>query len=291
MGVVYRAHQILMDRVVALKLLPPELTKNQKFVEEFLAEARSAGRLNHPNLIRVHEVGKSGDVYYYSMEYIEGFTLGELMDECENGVLDPKRAVGIILQVAAALDHGLRASIIHREIRPDSIMITDGDVAKLSDLGLVKDEETRFLEGENAHYVAPEQAKGGVVDTRTDIYCLGCCLFHAITGEPPFEGAGPKEVLGRRLLSDPPDPQKINPELPEDIALLCRKMMARDPGDRYQTPAELSLAIRELSYFMPTTGSEVIQAAQGQKRHSRPTLRMRNRGKFRTGARRRRYRR
>lgn len=289
MGVVYRAHQISMDRVVALKILPPERTRNQKFVEDFREEARNAGRLNHPNLIRVHEVGKSGDVHYYSMEYVEGLTLGELMDECEGGRLDPKRAMGIFLQVAAALDHGLRAGIIHREIRPDSIMVTDGDLAKLSDLGLVKDEESRFLQGENAHYVAPEQAKGGEVDTRSDIYCLGCCLFHCLTGEVPFQGGGPKEVLGRRLLAETPDPRKINPNLPDDVAALCLKMMARDPGDRFQTPAELSRAVRELSYFMPTTASEPVPAVKPRPR-SRITGRARGR-KTRLTGRRRRYRR
>src|SRR6185295_539414 len=115
MGIVYKAVQLSMDREVALKVLPPERTKDTKFIESFLAEARNAGRLNHPNLIRVHEVNKSGSLYFYSMEYIEGQRLDEIMDECDNGRLDPKQAVNIFSQVASALDYGLKAGIVHRE--------------------------------------------------------------------------------------------------------------------------------------------------------------------------------
>jgi serine/threonine protein kinase len=252
MGTVYRAHQISMDRIVALKVLTQ--TKNQAFVEQFLTEARNAGRLNHPNLIRVHEVGRSGTLYYYSMEYVDGLTLGELMDEFEGGRLDPKRAVNIFLQIAAALDHGYRMNIIHREIRPKSIMITEGDQAKLDGLGLTKDETTRFLMGENAHYVAPEQAKGQQPDTRSDMYCLGCCLFHALTGEPPFTGGGPKEILGRRIIVEPPDPRQVNPAIPDELAVICMKMMARDNKARYQTPAELVDALKKVNLVPPAAG-------------------------------------
>lgn len=252
MGVVYRAHQISMDRIVALKVLPANKTKDQAFVQQFLTEARNAGRLNHPNLIRVHEVGRSGDNYYYSMEYVDGLNLGEMMDEFEGGRLDSRRAVNIFAQVAAALDHGFRSGIIHREVRPDSIMVTEGDQAKLDSLGLIKDEDTRFLQGENAYYVAPEQVKSGTVDTRSDIYSLGCCLFHCLTGEPPFEGGGPKEVLGRRLLAEPPDPAAYNPEVPRELADICRKMMARDNKDRYQTPADVMEGLKAITFAAPS---------------------------------------
>lgn len=251
MGVVYRAHQISMDRGVALKVLPASKTKDQRFVERFLTEARNAGRLNHPNLIRVHEVGKSGDLYYYSMEYVEGLTLGELMDEFEGGRLDAKRVVSVFTQVTAALDHGFRMGIIHREIRPNAIMITEGDQAKLHDLGLTKDEGSRFLEGENAYYVSPEQAKGAEADTRSDLYSLGCCVYHALTGEPPFQGGGPKEILGRRLLTEPPDPSEVNTDVPVELAAICMKMMARDPNNRFQTPAELMEAMRQVTLASP----------------------------------------
>ena len=252
MGVVYRAHQVSMDRIVALKVLPAARTKDQRFVEEFLTEARNAGRLNHPNLIRVHEVvkkdvGKSGEIYYYSMEYVEGQRLDEWMDECEGGRLNPKEAIDVFVQVAAALDYGYRFKVIHREIRPNTIMVAEDGQAKLADLGLTKGESTRFLDGENAYYVAPEQAKGLPVDTRTDIYSLGCCLFHCLTGEAPFWGGPPKEVLNRRFEIPTPDPCEMNPDVPADIAEIVVKMMARDPMERYQTPAEVMDALKRIA--------------------------------------------
>jgi len=265
MGTVYRAHQLSMDRTVALKVLPPEKTRDQRFVEEFLSEARNAGRLNHPNLIHVHEVNKSDDVYYYSMEFIEGVRLDEWMDECEGGRVDPKRAVQVFIQIAGALDYGFRAGVIHREIRLNSIMVCEDGQAKLADLGLTKGEQTRFLDGENAAYVAPEQITNQPVNTRTDIYCLGCCLFHCLTGETPFEGSTPKEVLSRRLTAPTPNPLDYNPSLPPDLARVVMKMMARNPGDRYQTPAEVAEALKGVS-FAPSVRRKPLQARSGFKK-------------------------
>jgi len=258
MGIVYRAHQISMDRTVALKVLPADRTKDQRFVEEFLAEARNSGRLNHPNLIHVHEVGKSGDVYYYSMEYVEGQRLDEWMDECEGGRIDPKQAAQVFIQAAGALDYGFRAGVIHREIRPNTIMVNDDGQAKLADLGLTKGEQTRFLEGENAYYVAPEQVANEPVDTRADIYSLGCCLFHCLTGEAPFfiQGGSAKEVLNRRLTAPVPNPLDYNADLPPDLARVAMKMMARRPADRYQTPAEAAEALRNVNFTPPQRGGK-----------------------------------
>ena len=248
MGIVYKAHQISMDRTVALKVLPAEKIKDRRFVEEFLTEARNAGRLNHPNLIRVHEVGKSGETFFYSMEYVEGQRLDEWMDECEGGRLEPREAVKVFIQIASALDYGFRAKVIHREIRPNSVLVGDDGQAKLAELGLTKDEHTRFLDGENAYYVAPEQAKGMTVTTQADIYSLGCCLFHCLTGEPPFQGGSPKEVLSRRLIAVTPDPRELNPAVPADLANTVMKMMARDQKERYQTPAEVADALKRIQF-------------------------------------------
>ena len=261
MGIVYKAHQISMDRTVALKVLPAEKTKDQRFVEEFLTQARNMGRLNHPNLIRVHEVGKAGDTYYYSMEYVEGQRLDEWMDECEGGRLDSKEAVKVFVQIASALDYGFRAGVVHREIRPNSVLVGDDGQAKLSELGLTKDEHTRFLDGENAYYVAPEQAKGVTGDTKSDLYSLGCCLFHTLTGEPPFQGGSPKEVLSRRLVAVTPDPRELNPDIPNDLAAIVMKMMARDLRERYQTPAEVAEGLKKVSFGLSATTKKPLAGA------------------------------
>jgi len=270
MGIMYCAHQISMDRTVALKVLPEDRTKDQAFVEEFLAEARNAGRLNHPNLIRVHEVAKSGETYYYSMEYVEGHRLDEMMDECEGGRLDPKLAVNVFVQVSAALDYGFRAGVIHREIRPNSIMVNDDGQSKLADLGLTKDEHTRFLDGENAYYVAPEQAKRADVDTRSDIYSMGCCLYHCLTGERPFEGGLPKDVLRRRLTTQPPNPRDLNPSLSPELAKVVMKMMAQEPTQRYQTPSEVSDALKKIPFAAPAAAKKPLGKALGGKHPMRP---------------------
>jgi len=254
-GRVFRAHQVSMDRIVALKILSSSQTKDPASIQRFLTEARSAGLLNHPNLIRVHEVKRSGDLYYYSMDYVDGVPLHQLMDEQPGGKLEPKRVVHIFQQVATALDYGYRMSIIHREIRPKSIMITEGDQAKLADLGLVKEETSRFLSGENAHYVAPEQIESTVADTRTDVYCLGCCLFHALAGAPPFAGDSPKDVLRARLVSPAPNPREFAPALPEVLCALVMKMMARNPAQRYQTPGEVLEALKSVSFTGPVPAS------------------------------------
>ncbi|HLX62392.1 MAG TPA: serine/threonine-protein kinase [Planctomycetota bacterium] len=246
MGIVYKAVQLSMERDVALKVLPPERTKDAKFVEEFLTEARNAGRLNHPNLIRVHEVGKNGSLFFYSMEYIDGHRLDEMMDERDHGRLDPKETVSIFSQVASALDYGFRAGIIHREVRPNTVMVTEDGLAKLADLGLVKDEQTRFLTGENAFFVAPEQVTGKPVDTRTDIYSLGCCMFQALTGERPFEKGTPKEVMLRRVHSPPPNVLTFNPKLPQELARIVSRMMQREPSLRFQTPGEVVDALKKV---------------------------------------------
>ncbi len=272
MGIVYKAHQISMDRTVALKVLPAEKTKDQRFVEEFLTQARAMGRLNHPNLIRVHEVGKSGETYYYSMEYVDGQRLDEWMDECEGGRLDAKEAVKVFVQIAAALDYGFRAGVIHREIRPNSVLVGDDGQAKLSELGLTKDEHTRFLDGENAYYVAPEQAKGLPVNTQADIYSLGCCLFHCLTGEPPFQGGSPKEVLSRRLVAVTPDPRELNPDLPQSLADVVMRMMARESKERFQTPAEIAEALKKVQFGLssiakkPQVGQIKRPLRPGQRR-------------------------
>lgn len=259
MGVVYRAKQLSMDRIVALKILSPEKCRDNNLVQQFLREAQAIGRLNHPNVIRVHEVSRSGDAYYYSMEYVDGVVIADILDDLPGGFMDWRRALAIGVQVLQALEHGATNNIIHREIRPDSIMVSEGDNAKLADLGLVRDEHTRFLEGENSHYVAPEQVRGERADTRTDIYCLGCVMYLATTGEPPFSASSPREVLNKRLVMQVPDPCEVNPEIGRRCGDIIRKMMAKDRRERYQRPmevvADMERAILEQDKPKPRMGS------------------------------------
>ena len=245
LGTVYKAYQFSMKRTVVLKVLPVEKANDRRLVEEFLTQARNWGRLNHCNLIGVQEVGKSDDKYFYSVEDVVGRRLDEWMDEREGGRPGVKEAVKVFIQTAAALDYGFRAGVIHREISLNTIMVRDDGQVKLAGLGLTKDDHTRFQDDENSYYIAPEQARGLRADTRTDIYSLGCCLFHCLTGEPPFQGGSPRGVLSRKLETVTPDPREINADVPPNLAQVVMRMMARDPNERFQTPGEVVEALKK----------------------------------------------
>jgi serine/threonine-protein kinase len=244
MGTVYKAVQLAMDRLVAIKILPASMTSDQNFVARFIQEARAAGKLNHPNLIRIHEVNKSGQYHYYSMEYVDGMDLGSLIERYE--VLQAGRVLRIMGQVVRALDYGHQYGFVHGEIRPQAILVSRrGDRTKLADLGITKiGGRARYIIGKNAYYVAPEQAADGIIDIRTDFYCLACCLFHAVTGEPPFVGKTPQEILSKHVTADPPDPRDVNPRVPDGLARTLVRMLQKNPQERFTNPAELLRGMR-----------------------------------------------
>jgi serine/threonine-protein kinase len=244
MGSVLLARQVSMDRLVALKVLRPMLAADRDFVTRFLREARLAGKLDHPNLVRAIDVGEAGGRYYMAMEYVEGRTVQEMMDEA--GSLPERQALEIALQMARALDCAHRHGIIHRDIKPANILIDKRGVAKLADLGLAKQVggETRLTQTGvtmgSPDYISPEQAgAGGDVDIRGDIYSLGVSLFHMVTGRPPFDGPSAIAIMTKHVTDRVPWPQDVRPEVSEGCARLIARMTAREPEDRYQTPAEL----------------------------------------------------
>jgi len=247
MGAVFKARQVSLDRPVALKILAPHLAKDRGYVERFLREARAVARLNHPNIIQGIDVGDSDGHYYFAMEFIDGHTL---KDEIEaRGPLPEARALEIAAQIAGALDHARRNKLVHRDVKPDNIMIDSRGEAKLCDLGLAKyssgDSAATASDGEplvvgTPHYIAPEQAKGEKkVDIRADIYSLGGTLFHAFTGRTPFAGESAAAIMSKHVTDLIDDPRQIRPDISEGAALLIAKMMAKKPEDRYADPEKL----------------------------------------------------
>jgi len=227
MGTVLKARQISMDRVVALKVLPPNLAKNQDFVQRFLREARSAAKLNHPNIVQGIDVGEADGVYYFAMEFVDGPTLKDLLKR--EGRLDEKKALNIIGGVARALEHAHKHGIVHRDIKPDNIMISRDGTA----LG-------------TPHYMAPEQARGEAdLDTRCDIYALGATLFHAVTGEFPYTAPNAGALMAKHITEPVPNPKDRNSALSRPICDLIQHMMAKDREDRPQTPTDLLAEIRD----------------------------------------------
>jgi eukaryotic-like serine/threonine-protein kinase len=242
LGTVYKARQISMGRLIALKVLHKKWLKDEEFKKRFLLEARLAGRLSHQNLIQVFDVGRQGDVLYFSMEYIDGDTVEEITDR--DGAMDIDRALNICLQVLRAISYMKRFDIVHRDIKPGNIMLTKSGIAKLGDFGFVKSKFDALLapDGEvlgTPDYISPEQAMGTEeIDWRSDVYSLGCTLYHMLAGNPPFDGTG-STVMRKHIRAQLPSPREFNPDIPESVCAVLERMMAKNPDDRYQNAEEL----------------------------------------------------
>jgi len=247
-GVVYRARHRAMDRIVAIKVLRPSLSRDSVYVERFLREARTAARLNHPNVVQAIDAGVDQDYHYFVMEYIDGPTVGRRLRE--SGPLDEGDALRIVRDVAAALEHAQTAGIVHRDIKPDNIMLTAGGAVKLADLGIARStaaDSAVTLEGHavgTPYYMSPEQARWQTdLDVRSDVYSLGATLYHMLTGSPPFAGEAPAVVLSKRLMEPPPDPRAKRREISVAAAGLVMLMMAREPAERPGSAADLLTVI------------------------------------------------
>ncbi len=240
-GPVYKARQLSMERIVALKLLPREAVADLEYVRRFVEEARSAGKVTHPNLVQVYEVAREGAVYFFSMELVEGPSLRELIDE--RGRLEPAEAAGIVQQVASALREAHANGLVHRDIKPENIVVASGGVAKLAELGLAKRAIGEKEIVGTADYMPPEQSKGDEVDGRADIYALGATLYEALTGVPPFEGRNAAATMVKHATEPLEPPSAINPSVSPSLDAVVRKMMAKRPEQRFQKTSEVVRAL------------------------------------------------
>ena len=276
MGSIYKALQVSMDRIVALKVLSAKYAGNDRFRERFLREARAVAKLNHPNIIQGIDVGESNGVYYFAMEYIDGPTVGELLKR--GGALDEKRALNIVMQITRALNHAFQHGIIHRDIKPDNVMLTRDGVAKLCDLGLVKvttdegPESTRpGASMGTPYYISPEQARGEPdVDTRSDIYSLGATFYHMAVGDLPYPGDSAAVVISKHLTEPLTMPRQRNPLVTAPMEYIVVKMMEKDRENRYQTPQEL---LRDLEAVAAGGAPEGFVADEDAKAATAPKLR------------------
>ena len=240
-GVVFLARQLSMDRTVALKVLPKRLAKNRGFVERFRREAKAAAKLNHPNIVHAIDVGEAEGYFYFAMEYVNGETVGALL--ARRGPLAEEQALRIARDIADALAHAHDAGVLHRDVKPENIIIAPDGRAKLTDLGLARE-----VEGHDAavtkvgaamgtpHYISPEQVRGETeLDGRTDVYSLGATLYHMLTGAPPFAGGTSAEVMAFHLTQTPPSPQKDNPAVSHQTSRIVQKAMAKTRDSRHST--------------------------------------------------------
>ncbi len=245
MATVYKARQLTLDRMVAVKVLPRKHSNNEDFVRRFFDEGKAAAKLNHPNIVGAIDVGQAGETYYFVMEYVEGRSVFE--DIQEKGPYSEADALKLTIDIARALEHAHKAGFIHRDVKPKNIMLTGDNIAKLADMGLaraISDREAAEAEAGKAfgtpYYISPEQIKGEMnVDKRADIYSLGCTLYHMVTGNVPFDGPNPSAVMRKHLNQDLIPVDHINHNLTKGLAEIIEVCMAKDRKKRYATASDL----------------------------------------------------
>ncbi len=260
MAEVYRARDIRLDRIVAVKTLREDLARDQTFQARFRREAQSAASLNHPSIVAVYDTGEDNTggthVPYIVMEYVDGRTLRELLREDRR--LLPERALEITDGVLRALDYSHRNGIVHRDIKPGNVMLTRDGKVKVMDFGIaraVSDAQATMTQTAQvigtAQYLSPEQARGERVDARSDLYSTGCLLYELLTGRPPFLGDSPVAIAYQHVRENPVPPSRVDPEVPQWADAIVLRAMAKDPRDRYQSAAEMRQDIQRALQGVP----------------------------------------
>ena len=260
MAIVYKAKDVTLNRNVAVKVLRDEFTTDQEFIRRFETEAQSAARLTHPNIVSIYDVGVDNGIYYIVMELIQGKTLKEIIVE-EGGPLPWKWSINVAIQIASALDMAHKNNIIHRDIKPHNIIITEDGVAKVTDFGIAKAVSNSTITAfgttiGSVHYLSPEHARGGYTDAKSDIYSLGVVMYEMLTGRVPFDADTPVSVALKHMQEEPQEPIELNPNIPESINKIIMKALKKDPMERYQTSMEL---LKDLKQALKNPSGDFVE--------------------------------
>lgn len=265
MGSVYKAKQISMNRWVALKVLSKELSEDRDFLKRFLREAKAVARLHHENIVTGHDMKNEGNLYYFVMEYVEGETLKDIVEE--KGALPEENVVAIGYRISRALAHAHEKNMIHRDIKPENIMINAENTPKLTDFGLAKiidsDAPALTMAGTTMgtpYYMSPEQVRGDeTIDIRTDIYSLGATLYYALTGTMPFYGKTPMAVMDKHLNEPLEPPRQRNSAISMQMNRIICRMMEKEPEARYTRPKEL---VNDFEQLLPGDARQSTRISQ-----------------------------
>ena len=248
MATVYKARCHVLNRNVAVKVLKEEFTTDAEFVKRFNIEAQSAASLSHPNIVSIYDVGNEGDIYYIVMELVQGKTLKEIITD--EGILPWKWTVNIAIQIASALEVAHRHNIVHRDIKPHNIIITEDGTAKVTDFGIAKAVSNSTITSFGAtigsvHYFSPEQARGGYTDAKSDLYSLGVVMYEMLTGKVPFDADTPVSVALKHMQEVPVEPKTLNPTIPDSVNKIIIKAMQKEPSLRYISATEMLTDLKE----------------------------------------------
>ncbi|HEU4963083.1 MAG TPA: Stk1 family PASTA domain-containing Ser/Thr kinase [Bacilli bacterium] len=242
MAIVYRAKDTLLNRFVSIKVLRAHFSTDDDFVRRFQREAQAAASLSHPNVVNIYDVGIEGEDYYIVMEYIDGLTLKEVIQD--RAPLPVSEAIDIAKQICSALGHAHENNIVHRDIKPHNILIGKDGRVKVTDFGIARAITSNTITQDGSvlgsvHYFSPEQARGGITDVKSDIYSLGVVLYEMVTGELPFSGESPISVALKHLQDQFVEPRQLNPNLPQSVENIILKSLAKDPSVRYPSAREM----------------------------------------------------
>jgi serine/threonine-protein kinase len=281
MGVVYKAHELSLNRKVAVKVLSQRLCSDEEFIQRFKREAQVIAAMNHPNIVNILTYGEEKGYYYFAMEYVRGKDLSQIMKEKEIMPLD--EALAITEQVASALGEAAAQGVVHRDLKPSNIMVDESGRVRVTDFGVAHLEDsaaqltrTGMFLG-TPEYASPEQASGGPLDPRSDIYSLGAVLYRMLSGRPPITGESPLRVVVK-IATEPVIPiGEVNPSVPVPVRELVGRMMARDPNERYQTPQEVMKGIENCRRGLRATSASPEEVMRAQATQTAAVPRRRNR--------------